>query len=75
MKESVVRARVESRLKRDAEAVFTALGINTTAAIRIFLTQVRLHRGLPSAVRIPPEKDLLLPAVIRQAAMDSVYDD
>ena len=41
MKEAVVRARVASGLKRDAEAVFAQLGINTTEAIRMFLRQVR----------------------------------
>lgn len=75
MKETLVRARVESRLKEDAEAVFRTLGINTTEAIRMFLSQVRLRRGLPFAVEIPENADVLLPARLRQAALDSVYDD
>ncbi len=75
MKEAVVRARVESRLKRDAEAVFTRLGINTTEAIRMFLSQVRLRRGLPFPVAMPENQDLLLPGPMRQRALDSVYDD
>lgn len=75
MKEAVVRARIESRLKRDAEAVFAKLGISTTEAIRMFLSQVRLHRGLPFALSVPEKDDLLLPAEKRQRALDSVYDD
>ena len=75
MKESVVRARVAPRLKRDAEAVFAQLGINTTEAIRMFLSQVRLRKGLPFAVAIPDHQDLLLPASMRQQTLDSVYDD
>lgn len=75
MKETMVRARVESRLKRDAEAVFDALGINTTEAIRMFLSQVRLRRGLPFRVEVPENADIVLPARLRQAAMDVIYDD
>ncbi len=75
MKDAVVRARVESRLKRDAEAVFARLGINTTEAIRMFLSQVRLRKGLPFPVSLPANSDLLLPTSMRQKALDSVYDD
>lgn len=75
MKEAVVRARVEPALKEDAERVFEALGINTTEAIRMFLSQVRLRRGLPFVVQIPDSDDLLVSAGMRQAAIDSVYDD
>jgi len=75
MKEAVVRARVEPALKEDAERVFEALGINTTEAIRMFLSQVRLRRGLPFVVQIPDSDDLLVSTGMRQAAIDSVYDD
>ena len=75
MKEAIVRARVDSRLKADAEAVFEALGINTTEAIRMFLSQVRLRRGLPFIVGIPDNEDLLLPTQMRQDAIDSLYED
>ena len=75
MKEAVVRARVESRLKRDAEVVFAKLGISTTEAIRMFLCQVRLRRGLPFSVSAGDKDDLLLPSEIRQQALDSMYDD
>jgi antitoxin component of RelBE/YafQ-DinJ toxin-antitoxin module len=51
------------------------LGINTTEAIRMFLSQVRLRRGLPFQVSIPDNQDLLLPVALRQRALDAVYDD
>jgi len=75
MKEAVVRARVEPSLKEDAEKVFSELGINTTEAIRMFLSQVRLRKGLPFVVQIPDNDDILASAAMRQAAIDSVYDD
>jgi len=75
MKEAIVRARVDSKLKADAEAVFGTLGINTTEAIRMFLSQVRLRRGLPFIVGIPDNSDMLLPTPMRQEAIDSLYED
>ncbi|MCH7229072.1 type II toxin-antitoxin system RelB/DinJ family antitoxin [Haloferula sp. A504] len=75
MNDAIVRARVDSDLKRDAEEVFGALGINTTDAIRMFLSQVRLRKGLPFSVELPDNGDLLMSSKSRQAALDSVYDD
>ncbi len=75
VKEAVVRARVQPDLKEDAERIFETLGINTTEAIRMFLSQVRLRGGLPFSVEVPWNEDLLVSNRMRQAALDSVYDD
>ena len=75
MSDAVVRARIEPGLKADAEKVFATLGINTKEAIRMFLSQVRLRGGLPFPVEIPKDDDLLVSNRMRQAALDSVYDD
>ena len=53
MKTEIVNARVEPALKASAEKIFHALGMNTTDAISIFLSQVVLRKGLPFDVRIP----------------------
>jgi DNA-damage-inducible protein J len=53
IKDAVVKARIEPSLKRETEAILGRLGISTTEAIRMFLTQVRLCKGLPFEVRIP----------------------
>ena len=70
-----ISAMILAKLKSDAEAVFGTLGINTTEAIRMFLSQVRLRRGLPFVVEIPDNGDLLVPTQMRQEAIDSLYDD
>ncbi|HEY5813786.1 MAG TPA: type II toxin-antitoxin system RelB/DinJ family antitoxin [Terrimicrobiaceae bacterium] len=76
LKETFVRARVDERLKRDSEKIFDALGLTTTEAIRIFLHQVRIHKGLPFDLRLKDDNsDILLPTAVRRAALDSVYDD
>jgi DNA-damage-inducible protein J len=57
-KTQMVHARIEPKLKRSAERVFTKLGISTTEAIRLFLKQVELHKGLPFPVSIPNEETI-----------------
>lgn len=74
MKEAVVRARIESELKVEAERVLETLGLSTTEAIRMFLSQVRLRGGLPFPVELPKDNDLLVSNRMRQSALDSVHD-
>ncbi|HEX2216119.1 MAG TPA: type II toxin-antitoxin system RelB/DinJ family antitoxin [Xanthobacteraceae bacterium] len=52
-KTETIRARVEPKLKRDAEAVLKQVGLTPSEAITLFLTQVKLTRGLPFPVRMP----------------------
>jgi DNA-damage-inducible protein J len=52
-KTDTIRARVEPRLKRDAEAVLKKIGLTSSEAITLFLTQVKLTKGLPFPVRVP----------------------
>lgn len=52
-KTATVRARVEPSLKRDAEAVLRKVGLTSSEAITLFLTQVKLSKGLPFEVNVP----------------------
>ena len=52
-KTETIRARVEPRLKCQAEEVFSEIGLSPTEAITLFYTQVTLHQGLPFAVKVP----------------------
>jgi DNA-damage-inducible protein J len=51
MKDSVIRARVDSRLKARAAKVLAECGLEQSDAIRMFLQQVVRHQGLPFDVR------------------------
>lgn len=76
MSDTMVRARVDPELKDETDKIFAELGISTTDAIRMFLSQVKLRRGLPFSVGLPSDNDdLLLTLEARQAALDSIYDD
>ena len=52
-KTAMIRARTTPGLKSDVEGILKRLGLNTTEAINLFFSQVKLHRGLPFEVRIP----------------------
>ncbi len=53
VKEAVVSARVDPKLKTNVEQVFKALGLTTTQAITLFFKQVEFWNGLPFEVKIP----------------------
>ena len=47
MPNATVQARISSELKKESEAVFTAIGLTTAEAIRLFLQQTVNSGGLP----------------------------
>jgi DNA-damage-inducible protein J len=57
-KAEIIRVRVETSLKVEAEAVLAQLGLSPTEAIRLFYLQVSLQGGLPFEVRIPNAEPL-----------------
>ena len=52
-KTETVQARMEPEIKRDAEEVFSSLGLSATEAITLFYRQVALCQGLPFSTKIP----------------------
>jgi DNA-damage-inducible protein J len=51
MKNAVVRARIDARLKANAVQVLAACGLEPSDAIRLFLQQVVAHQGIPFEIR------------------------
>jgi DNA-damage-inducible protein J len=54
-KSAMIRARVDPKLKEDAENVFEELGLSVTQAITLYYQQVKLTRGIPFEIRLPNE--------------------
>jgi DNA-damage-inducible protein J len=52
-KEAMIRARIEPRLKEEAEDILRQLGLSTTEALTLFYHQIRLNQGLPFEIRLP----------------------
>ena len=57
-KTAMVRARTTPGLKSEVENILEKLGLNTTEAINLFFSQVKLHKGLPFDVKIPNKTTL-----------------
>jgi len=55
IKTEAIRARVETKLKAEAERILDELGLDASDAIRVFYKQVVLRKGLPFDVAIPNE--------------------
>ncbi len=51
-----ITLRVESDLKHDADALFDALGLDTSTAINLFLRQAIRKGGLPFKVKLDKEE-------------------
>ena len=52
---TTIQTRVDAELKTKADALFAAIGLDTTAAIRLFLTQVVIQRKIPFEAVAPEE--------------------
>lgn len=52
---SLIQARVDSKVKEDAEDIINQLGISLNEAIRMFLMQVIIHKGIPFKPTLKPE--------------------
>ena len=57
-KTAMITTRIDPGLKTDAEKVLRKLGLSTAEAINMFLSQVRLRKGLPFDVKIPNKTTL-----------------
>ena len=55
-KTTTVQARIDPVLKQDVEKVLARIGLNSTAAITMFYSQIKLRQGLPFEARIPNEE-------------------
>ena len=52
---SLIQVRVEESLRKDAEALFKDLGLDMPSAVRLFLKQSLLQRGIPFAIVKPDD--------------------
>ena len=58
MSETVIRSRIDSAIKEEAQALLARFGLNMSEAIRLFLHQVVIEKGLPFQVKLSTEQAL-----------------
>jgi DNA-damage-inducible protein J len=52
MPETVIRSRINSAVKQEAQALLEKFGLTMSEAIRLFLYQVVIEKGLPFQVKL-----------------------
>ncbi|HBA89831.1 MAG TPA: hypothetical protein DCZ75_18125 [Geobacter sp.] len=72
MKEAIVRSRIDVSKKIEAEAILSALGLSTSDAIRLFINQVIMEKGLPFQVKLSDEASEAHDEWFRQQVEDAV---
>lgn len=55
MAETVIRSRINSDVKLEAQALLEKFGLSMSEAIRLFLHQVVIEKGLPFQVKLPAD--------------------
>ena len=56
MSETVIRSRIDNAIKEEAQALLARFGLNMSEAIRLFLHQVVLEKGLPFQIKLPNQQ-------------------
>ena len=59
-------ARIDSKLKADAEDILSQLGISPTVAIQMLYSQIVLVRGMPFESRLPFKKPMAIGQMTRK---------
>ncbi len=57
-KVATINARIEPKIKTQAETILHKIGLSSAEAIRLFYKQICLNKGLPFPVKIPNKKTL-----------------
>lgn len=68
--DSVVRARIDEKTKRQAERVFAACGMTLSDAIRIMLTKTAKEKEIPFSIHTPNAKTI---RAIKDAQQGKVF--
>jgi DNA-damage-inducible protein J len=55
---SVVRARIDERIKREAEAVLSAMGLTVSDAFRLMMVRIAADKALPFAPLVPNQETI-----------------
>jgi DNA-damage-inducible protein J len=55
MSETIVRARVDEMEKLQCESIFKGLGLTMSEAVRLFIRQVNIVKGLPFELKLTDE--------------------
>jgi DNA-damage-inducible protein J len=66
---AIVKSRIDSELKRQAEAILKEIGLKPRAALELFYKQIIKRRAIPFPVQADSPEDEILSSVTRRNAL------
>jgi DNA-damage-inducible protein J len=69
---SVVRARIDERIKNEAAAVLGAMGLTVSDAFRLLMVRIAKDKALPFAPLVPNEESIAAMKAARHGELTSV---
>mgnify|MGYP001556930339 FL=1 len=69
---SVVRARIDERIKNEAAAVLGAMGLTVSDAFRLMMVRIAKDKALPFAPLVPNEETIAAMKAARRGEVASV---
>jgi DNA-damage-inducible protein J len=71
---SVVRARIDERIKKDAAAVLGAIGLTVSDAFRLMMVRIATEKRLPFEPLVPNAKTVKAMRAARRGELKTVGD-
>ncbi len=72
MANSLVQARIDPEVKREASVVLASMGLSVSDAVRLMLTRVAVEKALPFDLLVPNETTLAAMREARAGGLPSV---
>jgi len=69
---SVVRARIDERIKREASAVLAAMGLTVSDAFRLMMMKIAKEKALPFEPLVPNEETIEAMKAARRGELTTV---
>lgn len=63
---SAVYARIDTKLKDNAESILSQLGISPSSAIQMLYSQIVLKKGIPFELKLPASEPLAVSGMTRE---------
>jgi len=57
---AAVYARIDPKLKKDAEAILSELNVSPSALIQMLYSQIKLTRGIPFDIKLPGKRPVFI---------------
>lgn len=64
---ATIQARIDAKVKSDAQKILEQLNLSMSEAISMYLTQVALYKGIPFELRLPEIPNELTAATLRKS--------